>query len=215
MIRKRGTILCLWGKKDLATCKNNNWAHTWIFWIYITVPRYSGIDEWLGCLFIYKNRQIDRNFASPSSPDVSGKRSVKSNLSIAEGIIRPSTNGKRACGFVISSGKNKLWLEIASWGLWYGSVNWPGTPSRGKEVNVTGISLGLRCLRARFRLDCEQPMRIGLIGIAWSVPITHITFDRQEIGYRACIWCTGGRFQHISPVLWVKFWYRYSKGGLD
>jgi hypothetical protein len=27
------------------------------------------------------------------------------------------TNGKRAWGFVISSGKNKLWLEIASAGL--------------------------------------------------------------------------------------------------
>lgn len=27
-----------------------------------------------------------------------------------------STDGKRACGLVISSGKNKLWLEMASLG---------------------------------------------------------------------------------------------------
>ena len=70
--------------------------------------------------------------------------------------MRPPTDGKRACGLVISSGKNKLWLEIASLGLKYGSVNCPGTPRRGKEVNVSGISLGLRCFRARFRLDYEK-----------------------------------------------------------
>ena len=31
-------------------------------------------------------------------------------------VLTHSTHGKRACGFVISSGRNKLWLEIASVG---------------------------------------------------------------------------------------------------
>lgn len=38
----------------------------------------------------------------------------------------------------------------------------PGTPKRGNEVNVIGISLGFRCLRARFRLEghCKK-LKIG------------------------------------------------------
>lgn len=63
------------------------------------------------------------------------------------------TYGKRACGFVISSGRNRLWLETASVGSKYGSVNTPGAPSRGNEVNVMGISFSFKCFRARVRLS--------------------------------------------------------------
>jgi hypothetical protein len=49
------------------------------------------------------------------------------------------TYGKRAWGFVISSGRNRLWLDTAPTGSKYGSVNFPGTPRRGKDVRVMGI----------------------------------------------------------------------------
>src|ERR1700722_10904383 len=63
------------------------------------------------------------------------------------------TNGKRACGLVISSGKKRLWLEIPLEGSQYGSVNTPRAPKRGNEVKVIGTSLGFKCLRTRFRLQ--------------------------------------------------------------
>ncbi len=62
------------------------------------------------------------------------------------------TDGKRAWGLVISSGRNRLWLETASAGSKYGSVKTPGVPSRGNDVIVNGTSLGLRCFLARQRL---------------------------------------------------------------
>lgn len=49
------------------------------------------------------------------------------------------THGKRAWGFVICSGRNRLWLEVAPAGSQYGAVNLPGTPKRGNDVSVIGI----------------------------------------------------------------------------
>lgn len=63
------------------------------------------------------------------------------------------TDGKRACGLVTSSGKNRLWLDFASSGLKEGSVKTPGAPRRGKEVSVIGTSLALRYLLASRRLE--------------------------------------------------------------
>lgn len=62
------------------------------------------------------------------------------------------TNGNRACGFVISSGRNKLWLEVAPAGSVGGSVKTSRTPRRGNEVSVMGTSWGKRYALANLRL---------------------------------------------------------------
>lgn len=67
--------------------------------------------------------------------------------------VQTTTYGNRACGFVISSGRKRLWLANAFSGSQYGSVNIPGTPRRGNEVNVTGSSFASRCRRTKVRLD--------------------------------------------------------------
>lgn len=69
---------------------------------------------------------------------------LESLLGWTQHCTTSDTYGKRACGLMISSGKNKLRLASprASMG---GSVNAPVvTPRRGKEVRVTGSSCGKR-----------------------------------------------------------------------
>lgn len=103
---------------------------------------------------------------------------------------------------MISSGKNKLWLEMASDGSKYGSVNWPGTPNLGNDVNDIGTSLGLRCFLARFRL---LPMSAKSDQNASFTPIAHIALYRQEIRYRTGVRGARGGFKHVSTVFRMKF----------
>jgi hypothetical protein len=127
---------------------------------------------------------------------------------------------------VISSGRKRLWLDTASFGSKYGSVNTPWTPRRGNEVNVMGISFCFRCWRARFRLYYElanlnQPAfrRISLAPTC-SACCLRLTADQKGIRYkgilvsiRACIGRTRGeKWARTLCMYHCYFTYQHSEG---
>lgn len=117
-----------------------------------------------------------------------------------------STYGNLTCGFVISSGRNKLWLEIASFGSKYGSVKAPWTPRRGNEVKVRGISFDLRCFRASVRLVLvEQTFCASMDGK--GRPVAHVALYRKQVGDGARVGGSRCRFEHEAAILWVEGWY--------
>lgn len=65
-------------------------------------------------MLIYKQRKVDRDFGASSSPDIrregAAKGARQAGWRCRNGRI---TDGKRAWGFVISSGRNRLWLDTA------------------------------------------------------------------------------------------------------
>lgn len=119
--------------------------------------------------------------------------------------VEDITDGKRAWGLVISSGRNRLWLETASAGSKYGSVKTPGVPSRGNDVIVKGTSLGLRCFRARQRLY------IGSVYAHHEVDTSRICCKVADTRCRTLWACSGLRsrsarnklIQDSHPILMV------------
>lgn len=87
-------------------------------------------------LLMFAVKVLERHHANPIVGEHMGTKKFRG---AAEDDTGGKTYGKRAWGFVISSGRNKLWLDTAPTGSKYGSVNFPGTPRRGKAVRVMGI----------------------------------------------------------------------------
>jgi len=85
-------------------------------------------------LLMFAVKVLERHHANPV-----GKHAGTKNFGVQRVTPQVATYGKRAWGFVISSGRNKLWLDTAPTGSKYGSVNFPGTPRSGKDVRVMGI----------------------------------------------------------------------------
>lgn len=86
--------------------------------VQVAVPWYSRVYEWARGMLINVDGEINRNFGAAPASNVSCERPsnkvlVKQRRRI---VVHSDIHGKRACGLVISSGKNRLWLDIASAG---------------------------------------------------------------------------------------------------
>lgn len=177
------------------------------------ILRSQGIDGSLNGLGVFSSKNIGRFIATfeplrdrifaVSVLQTARLLVIHSFFSFTPGAYneKRSTHGNRACGLVISCGRKRLWLDTASAGSKYGSVNTPGAPRRGNDVNERGISWGLRCRRARLRLPPPGKMinngytlghlNIVLTGSACCLPQTSGLIRRQyrvrPASTRACI----------------------------